>query len=274
MCKRSIDLGYATMCHFPLIFSPGTFLVVPEPTGRLIDASEQYLSPSFLTQKYRFQLNPHMLRSYNNLSVVLTCQERALESSLDSNPSTLSPSTIACYDSLRFPTLYHILIFLCGYDANEISHANDINQESATLSPIQSICRVTIPIVALQDQFLPYRRSIFTTALTGRLYNTLSEEIDREACWAMYAEVMVWALMFGIYIAHGHSPEKELWFTQELIDGVRGRKGQRGQLGGGWQWGWETVKPLLKRFYWCERFFGEEFKVSFIHPLILAFSKS
>ena len=248
-------------------------LAVPEPTGRLIDASEQYLSPSFLTQKFRFQLNPHMLRTYYNLSVVLSCQERALEALLESKYSTLSPSTIACYDSLRFPTLYDILIFLDGYDANEISHANDIKQESATLSPIQSICRVTIPIVALQDQFLPYRRSIFTTALTGRLYYTLAEEIDREACWETYAEVMVWALMFGIYIAHGHSPEEELWFTKELVDGVRGRKGQSGQLGGGWQWGWVTVKNLLKRFYWCEIFFGEEFKVSFIHALIPAFSK-
>ncbi|KAG7004490.1 hypothetical protein G7Y79_00025g057760 [Physcia stellaris] len=209
-----------------------------------------------------------MLRTYYNLSVVLTCQERALGTSLDSKSGTLSPSAIACYDSLGFSTMHHILIFLGGYSAWDVSHANDIYQDSATLSPIQSICRVIIPIVALQDQFLPYRRSIFTTALTGRLYNTLSEEIDREACWAMYADVMVWALMFGIYIAHGVSSEKEVWFTKELVDGVRERKGQSGQLGGGWHWGWETVKPLLKRFYWCERFFGEEFKVSFIHPLI------
>lgn len=212
-----------------------------------------------------------MLRTYYNLSVVLTCQEFALEASLASNSGTLSPESIACYNSLRFPTMYQILTFLGEYGANEIPHANETDQDSATLSPIQSICRVTIPIVALQDQFLPYRRSIFTTALTGRLYNTLAEEIDREACWATYAEIMVWALMFGIYIAHGHSPEKEVWFVKELVDGVRERKGKSGQLGGGWQWGWATVKALLKRFYWCESFFGEEFMVSFIHPHMPAF---
>ena len=87
-------------------------------------------------------------------------------------------------------------------------------------------------------------------------------EINLEACWATYAEVMVWALMFGIYIARGHSNEKEGWFSKELVRGVRGRKGRKGQLGEGWKWGWDTVKPLLKRFYWCERLFEHEFRVS------------
>lgn len=40
-----------------------------------------------------------------------------------------------------------------------------------------------------------------------------------------------------------------------------------GQLGGQWQWEWGAVKILLRKFYWSEKFDGEEFKVCLIYIL-------
>ena len=210
-----------------------------------------------------------MLRTYQNLSVVLTCQEKALEATLASKPITLTPEEVAVYDSLRLPTLHSLLVFLVEDGAKEDTFIDDDVEDLSIVTPIQSICRVIIPIVALQDQFLPYRRSTFTRTLTDYLFETLTSKIDLEACWATCAEVMVWATMFGVYISRGISQEKEVWFSKELVKGVRGRKGQLGQLGGSWNWGWNAVRNLLIRFYWCEGFFGDEFRVSQISGLPL-----
>ena len=240
-------------------------------------ASPQYLNPSFLTQRYQSQLKPHMLETYRNLSVVLTCQEYALEASLTLKPNVLTVEETASYDSLRLPTLHNLLVFLVGSDAEENTQTLGYVDKSTNLNPIQAICRVVVPIVALQDQFLPYRRSTFTGSLADRLYITLTQEVDLTACWVTYAEIMVWAMMFGVYTARGNSMEMEVWFLKELVNGVRGRKGHVGQLGGSWKWGWDTVKPVLRRFFWCERVFGEEFQVSQFHRrqiLVYTFGES
>lgn len=224
-------------------------------------ASSQYLSPFFLTQRYQSQLKPHMIETYRNLSVVLTCQEYALEAALASKPNILTVEETASYDSLRLPTLHNLLVFLVGNGAEENTQAIGYNDKSTKVTPIQAICRVVVPIVALQDQFLPYRRSTFTGSLADRLYITLTTEVDLAACWVTYAEVMLWAMMFGVYTARGNSTEMEVWFLKQLVSGIRGRKGHVGQLGGSWKWGWDMVKPVLRRFYWCERVFGDEFQV-------------
>ena len=208
-----------------------------------------------------------MLENYRNLSVVLTCQEYALEASLASKPNVLTVEETASYDSLRLPTLYNLLVFLVGDGAEENSRIFGNKGMSTDLTPIQAICRVVVPIVALQDQFLPYRRSTFTGSLADRLYMTLTTEVDLAACWVTYTEIMVWAMMFGVYTARGNSTEMEVWFLKELVNGMRGRKGQVGQLGANWKWGWDTVKPVLRRFYWCERVFGDEFQVSQSHKM-------
>ena len=202
-----------------------------------------------------------MIETYRNLSVVLTCQEYALEAALASKPNILTVEETASYDSLRLPTLHNLLVFLVGNGAEENTQAIGYNDKSTKVTPIQAICRVVVPIVALQDQFLPYRRSTFTGSLADRLYITLTTEVDLAACWVTYAEVMLWAMMFGVYTARGNSTEMEVWFLKQLVSGIRGRKGHVGQLGGSWKWGWDMVKPVLRRFYWCERVFGDEFQV-------------
>ena len=200
-----------------------------------------------------------MLKTYRNLSLVLTFQEYALATTIAGKPDRLSPEEVASYDSLRIPTLHSILTFFVA-DYLDGTIQTDTTSRRTSVTPIQSLCRVVIPIIALQDQFLPYRRSAFTGTLMNALYDTLRFGIDLRACWATYAEAMIWATMFGIYTSRGldNEREKEIWFLKELVRGVRGRR----QLGRGWDWEWDVVKTILKRFYWCEGFYGDEFKVS------------
>ena len=225
---------------------------------------EQYLSPSFLTQRYNSQLHPGMLATYRNLSVVLSLQERAVETTLASKDDALTPEESASYDALRIPTLRDLLAFFVNRGEGENSHATSQVRRTYGLTSIQAICRVVIPIVAMQDQFLPYRRAVYTVTMMDCIHETLTTGIDLETCWSTCAEVMLWATMFAVYMSRGIATarEKELWFLNQLVKGIRGRKGQKGQLGGDWRWEWRTVREVLRRFYWCENFFGEEFKVS------------
>ena len=235
------------------------------PTGsskERIEASAQFLSPSFLTQRYQSQLDRHMLQPYYDLSVVLTCQKSAREGSSACHPKMLTFEDIAFYDSLRISVFQSIILFFVGYSPHGNIHTNYNVENSTNLTPVQAICRVVVPIVAVQEQFAPYRQSIVTANLTGCLYNTLNSEIDLEAGWLTHAEVIVWALMFGVHTSRGIANEKEAWFLRALVKGIRKRNGQRGQLGGDWKWEWNAVKAVLERFHWCERLFGEAFKVS------------
>ena len=198
--------------------------------------------------------------TYQDLSLVLSIQERAVEPSSTPNTVALTSEEMNTYDALRITTLQKLVTFMIDYDNRKDGHA----RPNPGLTPIQSICRVVVPFIALQYQFLIYRRAVYTVTMLDCLYETLKFDIDLEACWATYPEVMLWATMFGIYISRGIVAERkrELWFLYQLVEGIRSRKGRTGQLGGKWRWEWNAVKDVLKRFYWCERFFGEEFEVS------------
>lgn len=207
--------------------------------------------------------------TYQDLSIVLSIQERALEPSSTSDAGALTSEEMETYDALRITTLQKLLTFLVDYDNREDGRAFGPTRQNPRLTPIQSICRVVVPFIALQYQFLLYRRAVYTVPMLDCLYETLNIDMDLEACWATYPEVMLWATMFGIYISRGIATEreKELWFLYQLVEGVRSRRGRTGQLGGKWKWEWSAVRDVLTRFYWCERFFGEEFEVSH-HPVI------
>ena len=170
----------------------------------------------------------------------------------------------ALYDALRLPTLHKLVTSLVDDDEEGDSHATEPMWSNFDPTPIQSLCRVIIPFIALQDEFVPYRRAAYTATFMNCLYDTLSCEINLETCWATWGEVMLWATLFGVYLSRGIMREKELWFSRLLVKGVRARKGQKGQLGGTWTWEWSAVRDVLRRFYWSEKFFGEEFEVSLI----------
>lgn len=257
----SVDCGYAathrTLPVLPFVPHNG-FLSARSSATK---PSEQYLSPAFLTQRYRSQLHPSLLETYRDLSLVVSLLERALEPTLASKDNALTREEAALYDALRLPTLHKLLTSFVDEDEESDAHATEPMWRNFDPTPIQSICRVVVPFIALQDEFLPYRRASYTATVMDCLYDTLSSEINLETCWATWAEVMLWATLFGVYISRGVMREKELWFSKQLVKGVRTRKGQKGQLGGTWTWEWSAVRDVLKRFYWSEKFFGEEFKV-------------
>ena len=261
----SVDCGYAaTHCTLPVLpFVPHNehLSARSSPTK----PSEQYLSPAFLTQRYRSQLHPSLLETYRNLSLVVSLLERALEPTLASEANALTREEEALYDALRLPTLHKLVTSLVDDDDESDAHATEPMWRDFDPTPIQSICRVIIPFIALQDEFVPYRRAAYTATVMNCLYDTLSSEINLETCWATWAEVMLWATLFGVYLSRGIMKEKELWFSRLLVKGVRARKGQKGQLGGTWKWEWSAVRDVLKRFYWSEKFFGEEFQVSLVY---------
>ena len=259
----SVDCGYAaTLNTLPVLpFRPHNEL--PNAKTSSTKPSEQYLSPAFLTQRYRSQLHPSLLETYRNLSLVVSLLERALEPTLASKDvDTLTQEEAALYDVLRLPTLHKLVTSLVDEDEESDARATEPMWRNFDPTPIQSICRVIIPFIALQDEFIPFRRAAYTATFMNCLYDTLSSEINLETCWATWAEVMLWATLFGVYLSRGIMREKELWFSKLLVKGVRARKGQKGQLGGTWKWEWSAIRDVLKRFYWSEKFFGEEFKVS------------
>ena len=257
----SVDCGYAaTHRTLPVIpFIPHSELLATRSSAT--KPSEQYLSPAFLTQRYRSQLHPSLLETYRNLSLVVSLLERALEPTSSSKADVLTREETALYDALRLPTLHELLTSFVDDDEESDAYAAEPMWRNFDPTPIQSICRVVVPFIALQDEYLPYRRTAYTATVMDSLYDTLDSEINLETCWATWAEVMLWATLFGVYISRGVSREKELWFSKQLVKGVRARKGQKGQLGGTWKWEWGAVKDVLKRFYWSEKFFGEEFQV-------------
>ena len=126
-------------------------------------------------------------------------------------------------------------------------------QANYRVTSIQAICLVVVPINVMQDELSPYRRHRppFTATLMNNLYETLKYKLNVKECWAKYFDVMLWATLSGAYISRGNSKEKELWFTTQLVIGVRGRERKKGQLEG--QWEWSAMKSLLQRFYWNER---------------------
>ena len=260
----SVDCGYAaTHRTLPVLpFVPHNEL--PSARSSTTKPSEQYLSPAFLTQRYRSQLHPSLLETYCNLSLVVSLLERALEPTLASKANALTREEEALYDALRLPTLHKLVTLLRDDDEESDAQATEPVWRDFDPTPIQSICRVIIPFIALQDEFLPYRRAAYTATVMDCLYDTLGSEINLETCWATWAEVMLWATLFGVYISRGIDGEKELWFSKLLVKGVRTRKGQKGQLGGTWTWEWSAVRDVLRRFYWSEKFFGEEFQVSLL----------
>lgn len=263
--RTSVDCGYAaTHRTLPVLpFVPHNEL--PSATrSSSTKPSEQYLSPAFLTQRYRSQLHPSLLETYCNLSLVVSLLERALEPTLASKANALTREEEALYDALRLPTLHKLVTLLRDDDEESDAQATEPVWRDFDPTPIQSICRVIIPFIALQDEFLPYRRAAYTATVMNCLYDTLGSEINLETCWATWAEVMLWATLFGVYISRGIDREKELWFSKLLVKGVRTRKGQKGQLGGTWTWEWSAVRDVLRRFYWSEKFFGEEFQVSLL----------
>lgn len=267
----SIDCAYSATCRCRPAFPLHSYDQVHTPINRAVERSEQYLNPSFLTQRYHKHLHTSLLSTYQDLSLVFSIQERAIETSSTQSTSALTSEEMNTYGALRITTLQKLITFLVDHDERKDDYAFGPTGQNSALTPIQSICRVVVPFVALQYQFLLYRRAVYTVPMLDCLYETLNFDIDLEACWATYAEVMLWATMFGIYVSRGiaEEREKELWFLYQLVEGIRNRRGRTGQLGGKWKWEWNAVRDVLKRFYWSERFFGEEFEVSH-HSVILS----
>ena len=234
---------------------------------RTVKTLPRYLKPTFLTQRYRSQLRSELIDTYNSLSRALTLQTHAFEASLA--PDALDQAEEA--SAARYAALDRILVFLADCDSND--QTRDDGGISAMTS-VEAICRVVIPINVLQDEFSPYHRHrpAFTATLMVDLYETLRYKIDLENCWAEYPDVLLWGTMSGVYISRGNARDKELWFSSQLAKGVRGWNAKTGQLR--WEWEWNTIRHLLRNFYWNEELVAEEFKVrscaSFCHDIILS----
>lgn len=200
------------------------------------------------------------METYQNLNVALSLQARAFEATLASECNALSCVETAF--AIRHWALNRILIFFADFNNNNRNRDISPGGRTSNTNSIESICRVVIPISVMRDEFSPHRRQqAYTVTFIDSLYETLVHEIDLETCWETYADATLWATLSGIHIARGVVKEKEMWFSTQLVKGIRGGKCNKMQLGGRWKWEWSAVKALLRNFYWNEDLVGEEFKV-------------
>lgn len=173
MVMSSIDCAHAATHRTLPMLGRGLCDRLTSPSNKSFKVSERYLSPAFLTQRYGNQLAPDLLETYHSFSLSLSFQERAFEAPLtsESNALTHEEATFA----LRYSTLYKLLIFFAEGNNDD---ATNSRSKSPDITPIQTICRVVIPIVALEDQFIGYRRLSFTATFMNAIYKTLNSKID------------------------------------------------------------------------------------------------
>ena len=265
-----MDITYAAAhCTLPVL-EPGLCDETPPLNIKAVSASQKYRDSAFLTQRYRSQFQPLLLQTYIDLSLALTLQTRAFDAILALEPNALTRVEEA--SAFRYWAINKILMTLTHSNDEheaEISNAGQDRSSSVmtsaqaiySVTSIQAICRVVVPINVLQDELSPYRRHRppFTVTLMNNLYDTLNYKLNVKECWAKYFDVMLWATLSGAYISRGNNKEKELWFSNQVVIGVRGRERRKGQMEERWKW--SAIKNLLQRFYWNEGLVGEEFKV-------------
>ena len=238
---------------------------------KAVSASQKYLDSAFLTQRWRSQFQPLLLETYIELSLALTLQKRAFDAIVALEPNALTRAEKASafrywVINKMFMTLtrcdneHEVEVYSAGQD-----RSNSVMTSAQAIYPVtsvQAICQVVVPINVMQDELSPYRRHRppFTVTLMNNLYETLNYKLNVKECWAKYFDVMLWATLSGAYISRGNNKEKELWFSTQVVIGVRGRKRKKGRIERRWEW--SAIKSLLQRFYWNEDLVGEEFKVT------------
>ena len=270
----SVDITYAaTHCTLPAL-RLGLCDGAPPLNIKAVIASQKYNDSAFLTQRYRSQFQPLLLEIYNDLSLALTLQTRAFDAIVALEPDALTRAEKASV--VRYWAISKLLMTPAHCDDEHDAEVHNAGQDcsnsimtsaqaSYRVTSVQAICRVVVPINVMQDELSPYgrHRPPFTATLINNLYETLKYKLNVERCWAKYFDVMLWATLSGAYISRGNTKEKELWFSTQVVIGVRGRERKKGQIEGRWEW--SAVKSLLQRFYWSEELVGEEFKV-IVHP--------
>ncbi|KAL8782482.1 MAG: hypothetical protein Q9195_009634 [Heterodermia aff. obscurata] len=251
----SMDICYAAAQSTLPALEPGPCDGTP-PLIKAVSASQKYLDSAFLTQRYRSQFQPLILKTYINLSLALTLQTCAFHAIVALEPNALTRVEEA--SAFRYWAINKIMTLHCD---DEDVHKTGYAVQIYPVTSIQAICRVVVPINVMQDELSPYgrHRPPFTVTLMNDLYDTLNYKLNVEECWAKCFDVMLWATLSGAYISRGNTQEKELWFSTQVVIGVRGRERTKVQIEGRWEW--SAIKSLLQRFYWNEELVGEEFKV-------------
>ena len=140
-----------------------------------------------------------------------------------------------------------------------------------TSTSVQIVCRIVIPMFAVQTQLYLWQGTHTMRALVGRLQQILQCDDEHEECyeqeqeltstlkvnmailWYEYTDLAIWAFLMGAFASADDRLQRS-WFLHHCANGVNRYKDSMGLL-----LTWTTVKSMLQRFFYVENMHGNEF---------------
>ena len=231
----SEDFAYAaihrTMPMFPIV--PRKPSLSTSRFNRIfqrIDPTFRSLASEFGSPKYRPLLNSEIVQSYRELGLVIAFRESCI-----GNETDVELIEIEYFNTLWLRAQHSLITF---------SSSCCFRQDS----DVQSICRIVVPIFAIQNQLDIYRQSAVIESLMNQFLEIL-KSLDLQDCWGRYTDLMVWAFMFGAYTSTQQAQRE--WFLFGMTKGGHERVA----------WQWEEVRKSLLGCFYVDRLFEADFRM-------------